>query len=157
MFFESNSSKFKRTSGPFVVEKGVLEVSHCFMRHGTSFPGVYGLMASRCAENEKKFSRQAGFIGGGMLVFPSSFKLGVRDLSFMDDYRVQYAWDRGFGGFFSYAGQTYGVSSITLDISNMSIDRMLEIAKDISRKQFNTDVVLKIFPADRIFVVLQNE
>ena len=154
MFLVSNSAKFKRTCGPFVVEKGVLEVTDCFMRHGTCFPGGLGLMASRVDKNGEKFFRQEYFWGGGMLVFPQTFQLGMRDLSFVDNYSVQYAWTRGFSGQFIYNGQTYSAPSLTLDINNMSIDRMLEIAKDIARNHFNTDVVLKIFPAGRIFVVL---
>lgn len=154
MFFESNSVKFKRANGPFVIEKGVYEVSNCFMYHGTSFPGGIGLMAKQCAKNEENFIRQADFYGGGMLVFPQVFQLGTRDLSFIENYHVQYAWNRSFIGQFIYNDQTYSSGSLTLDISNMSMDRMLEISKDIARKHFNTDVILKIFPTGRIFVVL---
>ena len=89
-----------------------------------------------------------------MLVFPQVFQLGTRDLSFIENYHVQYAWNRSFIGQFIYNDQTYSSGSLTLDISNMSMDRMLEISKDIARKHFNTDVILKIFPTGRIFVVL---
>ena len=90
-----------------------------------------------------------------MRVFPQVFRLGMRDLSFVEDYCAPCAWNRGFGGQFVYGGQTYGPASLTLDINNRSVERMLEIAKDLGRHHFDTDRVLRIFPDRRIFVVLR--
>ena len=154
MFFESNQSKFRKSCGPFQIEKNVLEVTDCFLWNGPYYPGVFGLMAEHNRPNASLFTRQEGFIAGGILLFPNTFKLGMRDLSFIDQYQIEYAWNRAFGGQFKYNGNIYNVESLTLDVSNRSIDRMLEIAKDISHNQIKTDVILKVFPVGRIFVVL---
>ena len=154
MFFESNQSKFRKSRGPFKIEKDVLEVTDCFLRNGPHYPGVFGLMADHAHPNSSLFVRQEGFIGGGMLLFPNTFKLGMRDLSFIEQYQIEYAWDRAFGGQFKYEKNTYNVESLTLDIKNRSIDRMMEIAKDISHNHVKSDIILKIFPSGRIFVLL---
>ena len=70
-----------------------------------------------------------------MLLFPRTIKLGLRDLSFVDQYNVKYAWDRGFSGTFPYRNSVYNLESLTLDIPNMSPERITEIAKDIAHTQ----------------------
>lgn len=154
MFFESNQSKFRKFCGPFQIEKDVWEVTDCFFRNGAHYPGVISLMAEHNRPNASLFTRCERFIGGGMLLFPNTFKLGMRDLSFIDQYQIEYVWDRAFGGQFKYNDNIYNVESLTLDVSNRSIDRMLEIVKDISHNHIKADIILKVFPSDRIFVVL---
>jgi len=154
MFLESNQSKFRKSRGPFKIEKDVLEVTNCFLWNGPHYPGVYGLMADHNRPNASLFTRQEGFAGGGILLFPNTFALGMRDLSFVKSYQADYVWGRAFGGQFKYEKNIYNVESLTLDVDNRSIDRMLEIAKDLAHNQIKTDLVLKIFPVGRIFVVL---
>ena len=74
MFFESNQSKFRKSCGPFQIEKNVLEVTDCFLWNGPYYPGVFGLMAEHNRPNASLFTRQEGFIGGGILLFPNTFK-----------------------------------------------------------------------------------
>ena len=149
----SNEMQFKNACGPFEIDEDTLEVSKCFFPCGPHYPGMYGLMAYHNGKNAGSFEREEGFVGGGILLFPNTLKLGLRDLSFVDTYHVTYAWGRSFGGKFPYRERVYDVSSITLDINNMSIDRMLEIAKDIAHKRWDTDVVCKVCPSNRIFLV----
>ena len=151
--FETNNQKFKKSYGPFEINKDIEEITKCFCACGPFFPGVYGMMAYNTGKNADSFQRQPRFIGGGMLIFPRTIKLGLRDLSFVDHYNVEYAWNRGFGGKFPYRDNVYNVESLTLDIPNMSPDRITEIAKDIAHTQWNTDVVFKVFPSNRIFLV----
>ena len=151
--FETNNQKFKRCYGPFKIDEDIEEITKCFFACGPHFPGVYGMMAYNTGKNAESFYRQVGFYGGGMLIFPRSIKLGLQDLSFADQYNVEYAWNRGFSGKFSYRGNIYNVESLTLDIPNMSPDRITEIAKDIAHIKWNTDVLVKVFPSNRIFLV----
>ena len=150
---KTNDEKFKKDCGPFEIDKDIEEITKCFFACGPHFPGVYGMMAYNTGKNANSFQRQPEFIGGGMLVFPNTIKLGLQDLSFVDNYNVEYVWDRGFSGKFPYRGNIYNVESLTLDINNMSIDRITEIAKDIAHKQWDTDVLFKVFPSNRIFLV----
>jgi hypothetical protein len=151
--FETNNQKFKKCYGPFKIDKDIEEITKCFFACGPHFPGVYGMMAYNTGKNAESFYRQDGFCGGGMIVFPRTIKLGLRDLSFVDHYNVEYVWNRGFGGKFPYRGNVYNVESLTLDIANMSVERITEIAKDIAHNQWDTDVLFKIFPSNRIFLV----
>jgi hypothetical protein len=153
--FETNASKFKKHFGPFDLDQNTQEITKCFFAHGPHFPGVIGMMAcnGKTSKNADAFERQRGFYGGGMLLFPNHIQLGLRDLSFVDSYRMEHAWNRSFGGQFSYRGNVYNAASLTLDINNRSSDRLLEIAKDIAQTRWDTDVVLKVFPAGRIFLI----
>ena len=154
---KTNDEKFKKYCGPFDIDEDTLEITKCFLACGPHYPGVYGMMAYNTGKNAESFYRQAGFYGGGMIVFPRTIKLGLRDLSFVDQYNVEYAWDRNFGGKFPYRGNIYNVESLTLDIANMSVERITEIAKDMAHNQWNTDVLFKVFPSNRIFLVKGNE
>ena len=151
--FETNNQKFKKSYGSFEINKDIEEITKCFFACGPHFPGVYGMMAYNTGKNADSFQRQPRFIGGGMLIFPRTIKLGLRDLSFVDQYNVEYAWDRGFSGTFPYRNSVYNLESLTLDIPNISPERITEIAKDIAHTQWNTDVVFKVFPSNRIFLI----
>lgn len=139
----------KRSFEPWKIGKQVYDISHCFFTFGAHDPGYIGMMAQRSLKNYDKFTRQTGYYGGGIIVLPASFKLGLRDLSFADKYGVTYTWDRAFSGLFPHNGQVYDVTSLSLDIANVSEARMLEIAQDIARNHFQTDVVLKIYPDEQ--------
>jgi N-formylglutamate amidohydrolase len=155
--YQSNAEFFRKHNGPFEIDGDVLEVTNCFMRHGVHWVGTFGMMGSEIETNPLKFFRKQGFFGGGMIVFPNTIKLGLRDLSFVDKYNVHYAWDRAFSGTFPYRGHVYNLESLTLDIHNMSIDRVMEIAKDIAHNQWDTDLIVKMFPTKRIFVVKRRD
>lgn len=150
---QSNEESFRKHNGPFEIDGDVLEVTKCFMRHGVHWAGTFGMMGSEISTNPLKFFRKNDFYGGGMIVFPNMIKLGLRDLSFVDKYNVHYAWDRAFSGKFPFRGHVYDLESLTLDIHNMSPDRVMEIAKDIAHNRWDTDLIVKMFPTKRIFVV----
>ena len=141
----------KRSFEPWKIGNQVYDISGCFFTFGVGNPGYIGMMAQGNLKNHTKFTRQAGYYGGGIIVLPSSFKLGLRDLSFADKYGVTYTWNRAFGGVFPHNGQVYNVTSLTLDIANVSEARMLEIVQDIARNHFQTDVILKIYLNEKNF------
>ena len=142
---------FKRntTAGLPQISDGVFDVGRCFFTCGTHLSCFMQAISQNGSTNHEKFTRAEGFYGGGMIVLPSAFRLRLRDLSFMEEYGMTYRWDRAFGGHFPHNGQVSNLTSVTLDIANASEERMIEIAKDIARNHFQTDVVLKIFPAKR--------
>ena len=139
----------KRSFEPWKIGNRVYDISHCFFTFGAHDPGYIGMMAQRSLKNHTKFTRQADYYGGGIVVLPASFKLGLRDLSFIEKYNITCHWDRAFYGYFPHNGQVYDVTSLTLDIANVSEARMLEIAQDIAHNQLQTDVVLKIYPDEQ--------
>ena len=139
----------KASDGLPQIEDKVFDVGRCFYTCGTHLSSFMRAIAQNGSTNHEKFTRAEGFYGGGMIVLPGAFRLRLRDLSFMENYGVTYRWDRAFGGYFPHNGQVYNITSLTLDIANVSEARMIEIAQDIAHNHFQTDVVLKIFPANR--------
>ena len=127
----------------------VFDVGRCFYTCGTHLSCLMQAISQNGSTNHEKFTRADGFYGGGIILLPRAFCLRLRDLSFMEDYGAAYRWDRAFSGYFPHNGQVYDMTSLTLDIAHVSEMRMLEIAKDIARNHFQTDVILKIFPAKR--------
>lgn len=141
--------KHHATTGLPPVGDHVFDVGHCFYTCGVHLTGLIQAIGQNGSTNHEKFTRAEGFYGGGMIVLPSAFRLRLRDLSFLENYGITYRWDRAFGGYFPHNGQVYNLTSLTLDIANVSEERMIEIAQDIACQQLQTDVLLKIFPARR--------
>lgn len=149
----TNSERFRKYHGPFEIDKDIEEITKCFLTCGPHFPGVYGMMAYNTDKNARKFNRAEGFHRGGILIFPTAIQAQGRDLSFAEEYVIDYQWGHHFYGQFRYRGKLYNSTSLTMDINNWSDRKVTEIAKDIAHIKWDTDVVFKVFPSNRIFLV----
>ena len=150
---KTNDEKFKKYCGPFDIDEDTLEITKCFMRHGVHYAGYIGMMGSELGVNGKKFARTEGFHRGGVLVFPTSIQPQEQDLLFAEEYVIDYRWGHLFGGEFRYRGELYNATSLTMDINNWSDRKVIGTAKDIAHNRWNTDILCKVFPSNRIFLV----
>ena len=152
----SNEERFRKHCGPFVIDADTLEVTRCFMRHGVRWAGCYGMLGADRENNALKFSRTAGFEGGGILVFPNRLDRPPQDRPFAPHARAACVWGKEFGGKFPYRGNLYDCRSLTLDIARVPAECIAEIAKDAARR-WDTDVLFKVFPSGRIFLVKRKD